>query len=263
VLIGVVVLLVATGAAWAQSDNPAAAGKASSSAQSGTSVQGQAQPTTTPQPSDANQPSAGVQAQQETKASVSGEASADPDAALQKVRDRAQKASAKGRALVDKQLKKISADVDANAEAKGKAEAAGRVASEFGMTGDALAAETDQFNAGLGEVIIAHTLMANSKTAITMTQIFALHNEGMGWGQIAQGMNLRLGEVTSAVRSEGNVAQGLAKADGKIAMIHSGGAGAKAGANAGVNAGAHVGHEGAGTAGSVGVGAGVGAKVGK
>ena len=262
VLIGGVVLLVSTGAAWAQSDNPAAAGKASSSTQSTTSVQGQAQPPTSPQPATPNEPSAGVQAQQETNTNMSADASANPDEALQKVRDRAQKASAKGRALVDKQLKKISADVGANAEANGKTEAAGRVASEFGMTGDALVAETDQFSAGLGEVIIAHTLTANSKTPITMSQIFTLRSEGMGWGQIAQGMNLRMGEVTAAVRSEGNVAQGTAKADGKIAMIHSGGAaGAKTGANAGVNAGAHAGHGSVGAAGSVGVG--VGTKVGK
>ena len=116
--------------------------------------------------------------------------------------------------------------------------------------------------AGLGQVIIAHTLMANSTATVTMDQLFAMRNDGMGWGQIAQGLNLRLGEVVSAVMSEGSVAQGAAKADGKTAMIHSG-ASTHAGmhAGAGTAAGAHVGHTNAGVSGSVGVGAGT--KVGK
>jgi hypothetical protein len=155
---------------------------------------------------------------------------------------------------VDKKLTKISGDIDANATAKGKATAAGRVAPEFGMTGDALVAEADQFGAGLGEVVIAHTLLANSKTTVTMDQLFALRKDGMGWGQIAQGMNLRLGEVVSAVMSEGKVAQGTAKADGKVAMIHSGST--QASTHAGLGAGVKAGHTGA--AGSIGVGAKVG-----
>jgi hypothetical protein len=104
--------------------------------------------------------------------------------------------------------------------------------------------------------------MANSTNAVTMDQLFAMRKDGMGWGQIAQGLNLKLGEVVSAVASEGAVAQGTAKADGKIAMIHSG-ASTHAGMHAGTGtaAAAHVGHTGAGVSGSVGVGAGT--KVGK
>ena len=144
------------------------------------------------------------------------------------------------------------------ANAKGKAVAAGRVAPEFGMTGEALAAETDQFSAGLGEVIIAHTLMANSKTAVTMDALFEMRKDGMGWGQIAQGLNLRLGEVVSATAKEGRVARGTAKSAGKVATIRS--ASTNASTHAGVNAGVKAGHTGAA---GVGVGAGVDTKVGK
>jgi len=232
-LVGGALLLVALGTGWAQSSDPAAAP---------VNAQGQTEA--------------------DMKAAATASQSADVDASMKAIRDRANKAPAKGRALVDKKLAKISTDVDAEATAKGKAVAAGRVAPEFGMTGDALAAETDQFKSGLGEVIIAHTLMANSTSAVTMDQLFALRTDGMGWGQIAQGLNLKLGEVVSAVMSEGAVAQGTAKADGKTAMIHSG-ASTHAGAHAGTStaAGAHVGHTGAAVSGSVGVGAGT--KVGK
>ncbi len=255
-------LLASIGAASAQTSDPSTSGGASTSGtttmsgttssttQSGTSVEGQS-----------GQPAA--QTEMKANAEAETKAEAETDASLKAIRDRAKSASPKARAAVEKRLTKISSDIDADANAKGKAVAAGRVAPEFGMTGDALVAEADQFGAGLGEVIIAHTLLANSKTTVTMDQLFSLRKDGMGWGQIAHGMNLRLGEVVSAVMSEGKVAQGMGKADGKVAMIHSGAASTHAGTHAGMGAGVHAGKTGAGAAGSVGTGVGVGAKVGK
>jgi len=255
ILFGGALLLVCMGSASAQS------GDASTQGQAATTTQGQAATTTqgqaTPEPAPANQTTA------DTKATMSAEgsanASADADAKVKAIRERAKNAPAKGRAAVDNQLKKVSASVDAEANAKGKVVAAGRVAPEFGMTGEALAAESDQFSAGLGEVVIAHTLMANSKTPVTMDVLFEMRKDGMGWGQIAQGLNLRMGEVVSAARAEGRVAQGTAKSTGKVAMIHS--ASTHASTHAGMNAGVKAGHTGA--AGTVGVGAGVDTKVGK
>jgi hypothetical protein len=101
--------------------------------------------------------------------------------------------------------------------------------------------------------MIAHTLMANSRTAVTVEQLFLLQREGFGWGQIAHGLNLRLGEVVAAVKSEGNVAAGRAKADGRPAMIHSG-----THVNAGTKAGVRAGPATAGAASSVGAGVKVG-----
>lgn len=211
------------------------------------------------QGSDPAASSTGAQASTEMSATTKTETSTDADASTKAIRDRAKSASPKARVAADAKFKKLSAEMDAEGSAKGGTVAAGRVASEFGMTGDALIAEETQYGAGLGEIVVAHTLMANSKTAITMDQLFAMRKDGMGWGQIAQGMDLRLGEAVSAVMSEGRVASGRAKADGKVAVIHTGSA--TAATHAGLGAGAHAGH--AGAAGSVGVGAGVGAKVGK
>ncbi len=83
-----------------------------------------------------------------------------------------------------------------------------------------------------------------------------MRHDGMGWGQIAHGLDLRLGDVVSAVRSESRVADGTAKGNGKPALIHGG---AHVGAHTGTGAAVHAGHTGAGAAGN----AGVGVKVGK
>jgi len=257
ILFGGALLLVSMGSAWAQSGDASTQGTTTNNTETKVPSQDQGSTTTETTPAPANQTST------DTKATMSAEGSAtastDADAKIKAIRERAKSAPAKGRAAVDKQLKKISADVDAEATAKGKAVAAGRVAAEFGMTGEALAAESDQFNAGLGEVIIAHTLMANSKTPVTIDVLFDMRKDGMGWGQIAQGLNLRLGEVASATAREGKVAQGTAKSNGKVAMIRS--ASTHASTRAGMDASVKAGHTGA--TGSVGIGAGVDTKVGK
>jgi hypothetical protein len=226
VLLGGLLLFVSVGIASAQGKDAAASGAASAKVHSGAAVETQAPST---------------------------------DATLQAIRDRAKHASAKARGTVDKRLSGVSGKINADAKSKGEVGAAGRVAPEFGMTGDALVTEATQFGGGLGEVIIAHTLIANSKTPVTMDQIFTLRKDGMGWGQIAQGMNLRVGDVVSAVMSEGKVAHGTVKADGKTAMIHSGST--QASTHAGLGANVKAGHTGTGAATSMGVG--VGAKVGK
>ena len=187
---------------------------------------------------------------------VSSSTDAKAEAALKAVRAHGKSAPAKTRAAVEKKLDQISGEVDASASAKGKEVAAGRVAPEFGMTGEALLAEETQFNTSLGQLVIAHTLLANAKTSVTLEQLFSMRHDGMGWGQIAHGLDLRLGDVVSAVRSESNVAEGTAKANGKAAMIHSA---AHVGSRGGTGAAVHAGHAGVGAAGN----AGVGVKVGK
>lgn len=149
----------------------------------------------------------------------------DKDAKLAKVRERALAVSEKDRKAVEPKLDATKASVDKEAAAKGDMVVAGRLATEFGMTPDALTAEKAKCNTGWGDLMIAHSLMANDKTGLTLEQMFQMRTDGMGWGQIANGMGLRLGDVVSAVKTEGNVAMGHAKADGKVATIHSGNSG--------------------------------------
>ena len=204
--------------------------------------------------------SVGMASGQRSEPAASGAVSSGTDAkaeaAPKAVRARGKSAPAKTRAAVEKKLDQISGEVNASASAKGKEVAAGRVAPEFGMTGEALLAEETQFNTSLGQLVIAHTLLANAKTSVTLEQLFSMRHDGMGWGQIAHGLDLRLGDVVSAVRSESNVAEGTARADGKAAMIHSA---AHAGSRGGMGAAVHAGHAGVGAAGH----AGMGVKAGK
>jgi len=230
-------ILLSAGVVLGQDAKPSASGSTSSS----TSAAGDI---VTPGPVDASG---------QTQAAMTTEAETNGKASLMSIRERATKASTKACAAIQKDLAEISKRIDADAETKGSAMVAGRIAPEFGMTVDAMAAEQSRFGTGLGQLTIAHTLMANSKAAVTMDQLFQLRDDGMGWGQIAYGLNLRMSEVTAAVKSEGNVAAGLAKADGKPAMIHSATTIA-----ASQNAGVHAGPASVGTASNVGVGLRVG-----
>jgi hypothetical protein len=87
------------------------------------------------------------------------------------------------------------------------------------VSADALSDERARLDAGWGELMIAHTLDANAKTDLTMDQIFALRQEGMGWGRIAAGLGLSPGNVKGAVQAETRVARGIDRPDGRVAPI--------------------------------------------
>jgi hypothetical protein len=198
-------ILASVGAALGQQGDPNASGTTSSNSGSTGTV-------------DVQGP---IDAQGNMQAATSSESGANAEVSLNPIRERARKASTKACAAVQKQLGEISRQINAEANEKGDVIVAGRMAPEFGMTPEAMTAEQGRFNTGMGEIVIAHTLMSNSSTAVTAEQLFQLHQEGLGWGQIAHGLNLRISELGTAVSSEQNVALGRTKADGKVAMIHS------------------------------------------
>jgi hypothetical protein len=125
----------------------------------------------------------------------------------------------------EKATMKWDSDVAASVEQADRAGAADgqqiatRLGTEFGVSPDAITAEKSDLHTSWGELMIAHTLMANSTTDVTAKDLFDLRAQGMGWGQIAIGMGFRLGDAISAVKAEGRVASGLDKADGKVAAI--------------------------------------------
>jgi colicin import membrane protein len=201
--------------------------------------------------------SSGAQAKAEGSANANLNANAEARAAVTAeaaaVREKGAKVSAKSRADAEAKLKAEADKVEGEAQGEGEAKVAARLASEFGMTAQALMDERQQLDASWGNLMIAHTLEANAKTDLTVEQMMALHAEGTGWGQIAAGLGLKLGECVSAVQSEGRVASGRSRADGRVAVIHG------EGARAGLNAGLGLGHGRA----DVGAGAAAGVKVPK
>ncbi len=188
--------------------------------------------------------SAGAEAQATAKA----ETKLDVEAVRKKGAAVPKETRAKAEAKIETEAKRLNDQ----AGSEGDAKVAARLAAEFGMTADQLTAEKNELKASWGELMIAHSLEANTKTDVTTSQLFDLRKEGMGWGQIAAGLGLKLGETVSAVHAETRVATGKAAADGKVAAIHGEGARVGVGVGAGVGAGAHGG--GVGVAAQSGVG---------
>jgi hypothetical protein len=57
-------------------------------------------------------------------------------------------------------------------------------------------------------------------TGVTLDEVMAMRTtDAMGWGAIASGLDLKLGNVVSGVKSEAKVATGSSRADGKPAKI--------------------------------------------
>jgi hypothetical protein len=169
------------------------------------------------------------------KAATSSQASAE----ISRVRERGLKVSAKERAAAETKLSADARKIDADAGQQGEATVAGRLAGEFQSTADAMMAERTDLKASWGDLTIAHALAANAKTDLTVADLAGMHADGMGWGQIAAGLGLNLGETVSAIHTEGKVAGGQAKAGARAAVIH--GEGAKAGV--GVNTGLALGRD--------------------
>lgn len=167
-------------------------------------------------------PGAATQVQQQTPppATPATQAATPASDATQSIREKGAKLSSKESKSIDAKLEATEKGVDASAAKSGDQVVAGRLATEFGTTADAMMQEKSQFNVGWGQLVVANTLMANAKTPVTLQQLFDMRNSGMGWGQIAHGMGLKLGDVVSASKSEASVATGKTKPSGKVATIH-------------------------------------------
>lgn len=143
------------------------------------------------------------------------------DARLSEIRDLARAMPASKRVSVEKEITASSKRVDTEAARIGEVPVRDRIAAEFGTTPEALAAEREHYAIGWGELLIAHTLIANSKGDLTMDQIRTLRGEGLGWGQLAHGLGLRADGFVVALKKEVSVARGTAKPDGKPALVAS------------------------------------------
>ena len=194
-------------------------------------------------------------AQAQTQTST--EANADAQKTLETIKEKGSKVSAQARSKAEAKLEASAKKTNSDAEAQGEAKVASRLSGEFGMTSEQLMAEKQELGCSWGNLMIAHSLDANASADVTAAQLVQMHSDGSGWGTIAAGLGLKLGEVVSAVQAEGRVAAGLAKADGKTAVIHGSGSHAGVGAHAGASTGVRAG----GASASAQTGVGVGVKI--
>ncbi len=177
-------------------------------------------------------------------ATLPATASATADSKLAAVRARAEKAKPDEGKKEEQQLETAAKDLDTDAAQKGDAAIASRLATRFGLTTDELLADHSKLGGGWGEVLIAQTLISDSKSGLTIDQVEKLRSEGMGWGQIARGMGVKLGSVVRAVKSGAKPTTSGAKSNGasqseasRPDMSHGAnphGGGAAGAANAGV-----------------------------
>ena len=134
---------------------------------------------------------------------------------LKRIRQRAGQVDPKEQEATEKSLKATAAEVDAGTAKKDKVEVAGRLAAQFGGIPELYLGEHDRLKQSWGELAIAHTLLANSKTTLTIDQLFDLRQEKLGWGQIAHGLDLNMGEFTKMAQANGHAAVGAASGAGK------------------------------------------------
>jgi len=238
---------------------PAFAQSATGSGQAQGQGSGTAQVGKTPssgQTQSTDQSDKGMQAGTTTNAQAEATTETNLEArkTLMTIKDKGAKVSATARAKADAKLEAAAKKANDEATKNGDEKVAARLAGEFGATAEAMMSEKQTLDASWGELMIAHSLDANTKTEVTVAQLFELRKEGTGWGQIAAGLGLKLGDCVSAAQAEAKVAAGLAKADGKVAVIHGEGARAGVGANAGTNAGLNAGAVHASTQTGLGVG---------
>lgn len=120
----------------------------------------------------------------------------------------ASKASPKSVASADKKMEESAKDVDNAAKTQGEQQVATRLAKMLNTTPDALIAERKQLDVSWGSLAIANMLAAKSGGTVTVDQLIQERKDGKGWGQIANSMNLKLGQVVSEARSSERVAEG-------------------------------------------------------
>jgi hypothetical protein len=121
------------------------------------------------------------------------------------------------RASADREMATMARNIDRTSV--GDTRVASFLASEFGMSEEAMLTEKRTLRASWGNLTIAHTLAAGDGSGMAAAQVLQLHDRGMGWGQVAVGLRLKLEDALRAVKAESRVAMGRAKADGHVAPI--------------------------------------------
>jgi hypothetical protein len=140
-----------------------------------------------------------------------GAPQSNPD--VQALLDRGAQISLRERTVAEARMFAAARGTEAEAKTEtGERDVAGRLAADFGLTAGALSQERLESAASWGDLMIAHTLVALATPALTAPQLLTL-NQNVGWGQIAAGLGLRLGDAVGGVRAESWIAAGTSRAE--------------------------------------------------
>lgn len=134
---------------------------------------------------------------------------------IQRIRERAKQSTPPEKDPNEKSLRQSAAEVDVATAKKEKVEVAGRLAAEFGGMPEQYLGEKERLKTGWGELSIAHTILSNVQTTVTIDQLYDLRQEGLGWGQIAHGFDMNVGDFVKTAHAKGRAAVGTPGAVGR------------------------------------------------
>ena len=130
---------------------------------------------------------------------------------LSEVRDRAGSMPIDLRKDTDKRIAATVERVNRDVAATGQARIATKLASQFGITLDALLDVKSDRGFSWGELVVARTLLSDSKRAIDLDDLGSLRAEGFSWGALAYALGFHLEDLEDAIRAQGRIATGLSK----------------------------------------------------
>lgn len=130
---------------------------------------------------------------------------------LGEVRERAESMPSDARRETDKRIAITVERVNQEARDRGQATMTARLAAEFKVTRETLLDDKSEYSLSWGELMIAHTLLANSPAGLGLVDLVQLRREGFGWGAIAFGLQFHMEDFEDMIKAEGRVAMGLSK----------------------------------------------------
>jgi hypothetical protein len=144
----------------------------------------------------------------------SSAAAAPKVSVLSEIRDRAESMPIDTRTDINKRIDATVTRVNKDSSSKSQTKIADKLASAFGLTSDDLLELKAEYGLSWGELVVAHTLLANSSVKVDLVDLASLRSDGLSWAAIAFGLRFHLEDLEEAIRAEGRVATGLSKANG-------------------------------------------------
>ncbi|HET9253234.1 MAG TPA: hypothetical protein VFP58_14065 [Candidatus Eisenbacteria bacterium] len=110
-------------------------------------------------------------------------------------------AASNGRAVgIERSLEASVDRLESDADRRGDGAAADRLAAELRVSSDLLHEQRDRFDASWGDLLIAHTLVDQSRSGASVSRVFAMRDDGMSWFQIAKSLRVPPGRLMNLVR---------------------------------------------------------------
>jgi hypothetical protein len=133
---------------------------------------------------------------------------------LPEIRERAEAMPIDTRRDIDKRIEAMVKRVNGDVLVTGQSKVATKLASEFGLTSDALLELKGDYGFSWGELVVAHTLLVNSGAKVDLLDLESLRLDGLSWGAIAFGLRFHMEDLEEKIKAEGRIATGLSKTNG-------------------------------------------------